>query len=94
MQTISPDQLATHVSRLAGEIGEHNIYHPHALNAVADYIIHEWRQQGYTVTPYPYTVKGMECSNLEITRDGMHPNNGIILIGAPITSATANSYLP
>jgi Zn-dependent M28 family amino/carboxypeptidase len=90
MLTISPQQLATHVSKLAGEIGEHNIYHPHALNAVADYITQEWRQQDYHVVPYPYTVKGLQCSNLEITRQGTHPKSGIILVGAHYDSVTGS----
>ncbi|WP_455208019.1 M28 family peptidase [Kaarinaea lacus] len=82
MPIISPQQLKTHVDKLAGEIGEHNIYHPHALNAVADYISLEWQLQGYPVVPQAYTVKGLQCSNLEITRVGTSPANGIILIGA------------
>ncbi|WP_455221215.1 M28 family peptidase [Kaarinaea lacus] len=82
MPTIPPQQLKAHVYKLAGEIGEHNIYHPHALNAVADYITLEWHQQGYEVIPCSYTVKGLNCSNLEITREGTNTKKGIILVGA------------
>ena len=82
MPIISAQQLFTHVNKLAGEIGEHNIYHPHALHAVADYITLEWQQQGYPVIPYSYTVKGLQCSNLEIPRSGSNPANGVIVIGA------------
>ncbi|WP_455366918.1 M28 family peptidase [Kaarinaea lacus] len=82
MPIIAPQQLQSHVMKLAIDIGEHNIYHPGALNAVADYITQEWQQQDYTVVPYSYTVKGLPCSNLEITRAGNNPANGIIVIGA------------
>ena len=70
MQPISANRLETHVYRLAGEIGEHNIYHPHALRAAASYICQEWQQQGYEVISHNYTVEGMECANLEITSKG------------------------
>jgi Zn-dependent M28 family amino/carboxypeptidase len=82
MPAITPQQLKAHVAKLAGDIGEHNIYHPHALNAAADYITLQWQQQGYDVTPCSYIVKGLQCSNLEITRVGSHPENGIIIVGA------------
>ena len=66
MEPISANRLETHVYKLAGEIGEHNIYHPRALNAVASYICQEWRQQGYEVIHHSYTVEGMELSLIHI----------------------------
>lgn len=90
MPAISPQRLKAHVDKLAGEIGEHNIYHYHALKAAADYIALEWRNQGYEVIPYSYTVKGLQCSNLEITREGTNPEQGIILVGAHYDSVTGS----
>jgi Zn-dependent M28 family amino/carboxypeptidase len=82
MEPISANRLETHVYKLAGEIGEHNIYHPRALNAAASYICQEWRQQGYEVIRHSYTVESMECANLEITSEGSNQDGDIILIGA------------
>ena len=82
MEPISANRLETHVYKLAGEIGEHNIYHLRALNAAASYICQEWQQQGYEVIRHSYTVEGMECANLEITSEGSNQGGDIILIGA------------
>ena len=82
MEPISANRLESHVYKLAGEIGEHNIFHPNALKDAANYIRQEWQHQGYEVTPHTYTVKGMECANLEITSKGTKHDDGIILIGA------------
>ena len=40
------DRLRGHVSHLALEIGQRNVFHPQALHAVADYIRSEWLTQG------------------------------------------------
>ncbi|MCK5188805.1 MAG: M28 family peptidase, partial [Methylococcales bacterium] len=82
MNKISIQRLKTHVNKLAGEIGEHNIFHPDALAAAAQYITCQWQAQGYEVTSQTYLVKGLECSNLEITRAGKNYDNEIILVGA------------
>ncbi|MGR8935015.1 MAG: M28 family peptidase [Gammaproteobacteria bacterium] len=82
MHCISAASLRKHVYRLAGDIGEHNVFHPGALKAAEDYITDEWRQQGYAVAAQTYTAHGMACANLEITRPGTDPHSGIILIGA------------
>ncbi|MGZ8226237.1 MAG: M28 family peptidase [Methylococcaceae bacterium] len=79
---ITAQQLRRHVYELAGVIGEHNIYHPDALNAAADYITGQWRQQGYNVHKQSYVVQGIECSNLEINCPGKNGGDEVILIGA------------
>jgi Zn-dependent M28 family amino/carboxypeptidase len=79
---ISAQQLRSHVHELAGVIGEHNIYHPEALNAAAAYITGQWQQQGYSVRKQSYEVQGHECSNLEITCPGKNGSDEVILIGA------------
>jgi Zn-dependent M28 family amino/carboxypeptidase len=79
---ISAKQLRTHVYELAGVIGQHNIYHPEALNAAADYITGQWQQQGYVVRKQSYDVQGRECSNLEINCPGKSAGGELILIGA------------
>lgn len=49
-------RLRAHVLRLAGEIGERNVWRPQALQAAAGYIRDEWQRQGHTVTAQGYTA--------------------------------------
>ncbi len=78
----APERLRTHVEKLAGEIGERNVYHPQALEAAAAYIRGEWSDQGYPVRSQPYEVEGLSCENLEVSRVGNGRAREIILIGA------------
>jgi hypothetical protein len=78
----SMPNLRAHVERLAGEIGERNIYHPGALQAAASYIERQWEQQGYIVERLAYEVSGVRCQNLEITRSGCSRRREILLMGA------------
>jgi Zn-dependent M28 family amino/carboxypeptidase len=61
--SVSARRLEAHVTRLAGEIGERNVFRPEALAASARYIEEEWRDQGYEVTPLSYTAQGVESVN-------------------------------
>ena len=79
---ITAARLSRHVSRLAGEIGERNVFHPQALQAAEDYIRQRWQQQGYAVTPQDYVAMGVRSANLEITRRGSRHPEEIILPGA------------
>jgi hypothetical protein len=79
---ITPERLRVHVGRLAGEIGDRNVFRPAALEAAADYIARQWRGFGYRVNRQEYRVKGVTCANLEIERPGGEPTGGILLIGA------------
>ena len=74
--------LRAHVERLAGEIGERNVFRPEALQAATEYIERQWRQQGYAVERLGYELSGACCFNLEITRNGAARNDQILLIGA------------
>jgi Zn-dependent M28 family amino/carboxypeptidase len=75
-------KLTEHVYTLSGDIGERNIFKPRALSAAKNYIVEQWEQQGYEVTLQDYVVKGIQCSNIEITHTGETDNKDIILIGA------------
>jgi Zn-dependent M28 family amino/carboxypeptidase len=75
-------KLRAHVDRLAGEIGERNVFRPEALQAAAEYIERQWRRQGYAVERLGYELSGARCFNLEITRRGAARNDQILLIGA------------
>lgn len=79
---ITAARLAAHVRELADVIGERNVFRPQALHAAAAYITQEWQRQGYSVNPQTYSVSGVACSNLEVTRCGSVKPDEIILIGA------------
>jgi len=63
------DRLRKHVERLAGDIGERNLFVPDALQRAAQYIEDEWREQGYAVERLEYDLCGLRCANLVTTRE-------------------------
>ena len=81
-QALLTDRLRHHVSVLAGEIGERNVYRPAALHAAADYIRGEFTAQGHQVTSQRYEVGGVASENLEVTLRGKTKPDEIVLIGA------------
>lgn len=76
------ERLHAHVARLAGEIGERNVWRPDALHAAADYIRQEWRRQGHAVTAQGYTANDVVSENLEIALGGSGRAAEIIVVGA------------
>ena len=44
--TIRPEKLRAHVEKLAGDIGERNVFRPGSLEAAADYIGSTWEATG------------------------------------------------
>ncbi|MCK5478824.1 MAG: M28 family peptidase, partial [Methylococcales bacterium] len=76
------DRLRAHVQRLAGDIGERNVWRPNALHAAADYIRKEWLNQGYDVAVQRYIAYDIVSENLEVVRPGTKRPGEIILIGA------------
>jgi hypothetical protein len=74
--------LRAHVTKLAGDIGERNVFHPQALRRAAAYIERVWQTQGYVVARQEYRTRGETISNLEISRAGTDPSAGIVLVGA------------
>jgi acetylornithine deacetylase/succinyl-diaminopimelate desuccinylase-like protein len=73
-------RLRAHVGALAGTIGERHLLRPRALAAAADYIDAAWRAQGYVPERETFTVDGLDCANLVITRPGRRDE--LLLIGA------------
>jgi Zn-dependent M28 family amino/carboxypeptidase len=74
--------VRNHVERLAGSIGERNIFRPEALADARTYIVEEWERQGYQVTNHWYDARGLRCANLEVTRVGSRHPEQILLVGA------------
>ena len=64
---ITPERLRAHVVRLAGKIGDRNVFRPAALAAAADYIAGPWRGQGYRVVRQEFQASGVTCANLEVS---------------------------
>ncbi len=81
-QTEPVGVLCEHVGRLAGNIGERNVFRPVALAVAADYIEATWRSRGYAVTRQWYQARGVRCANLEVTQPGKSRPDEILLLGA------------
>jgi hypothetical protein len=83
---LSPDEVALReelradVQKLAGEIGERNMWHYAQLNAAADFIEDSFSGAGLHPRRDSYEVHGQACHNLEAEIPGTHPE--ILLIGA------------
>jgi len=80
----------TCVQRLAGDIGERNVFRPRALQAAAEFIGAEWRAQGYEVIPQVYDCGRLPCANLEVTCRGSHSPDAIVLVGAHYDSVVGS----
>ena len=83
---LSPDEIALRgelhadVQKLAGEIGERNMWHYPQLNAAADFIEDSLSRAGLHPRRDSYEVRGQACHNIEAEIRGSRPE--IILIGA------------
>ncbi len=80
--SVSETTLRAHVQALAGDIGERNVWRPHALRAAADYLRRHWEVQGYRVAAHEVTYEGSHWANLEVSRPGRRAPNEIVVIGA------------
>ena len=83
---LSPDEvtlreeLRVDVQKLAGEIGERNMWHYPQLNAAADFIENSFSRAGLRPRRDTYEIRGQACHNIETEISGASPE--IILIGA------------
>ncbi|MDV6343798.1 M28 family peptidase [Nitrosomonas sp. Is37] len=90
MKPLLEQRLQLHVEKLAGEIGERNVWRPKALYAAADYIRDTWGQLGYEVHAQGYDAGGVWSENLEIEIRGGVRANEIVLAGAHYDSVTGS----
>jgi Peptidase family M28 len=74
------EELRTDVQKLAGEIGERNMWHYVQLNAAADFVEDSFARAGLHPRRDSYELRGQACHNIEAEIRGAH--SGIILIGA------------
>ena len=83
---LSPDEIALReelradVQKLAGEIGERNMWHYAKLNAGADFIENSFSRAGLHPRRDSYEMHGQPCHNVEAEIPGAQPE--IILVGA------------
>ena len=80
--SVSEATLRAHVQALAGDIGERNVWRPHALHAAADYLRRQWEAQGYWVAAHEVTFERRRWANLEVSRPGRQAPDEIVVIGA------------
>jgi Zn-dependent M28 family amino/carboxypeptidase len=74
--------LRAHVQRLAGDIGERNVWHPDALAAAAAYIETALRAHGDPVAAQEFTAEGVTVRNVEAERRGVSRAAEIVVVGA------------
>jgi hypothetical protein len=84
------DRLRGHVWTLAAEIGERNLWRPHALHASARYIEERLRGWGYDVGSQDLIVAGHAVRNIEAELPGYRLPDEIVLLGAHYDSVAGS----
>jgi len=82
------EELRADVQKLAGEIGERNMWHYAQLNTAADFIEKSFSGAGLHPRRDSYEVRGQPCHNLEAEIPGARPE--IHLIGAHYDSVSGS----
>jgi len=90
-QMVLRDELKSHVAKLAGEIGERNVYLIRKLNAAADYIEATFTNAGHVVSRQSYVASGETCYNLEVEIRGTARPDEIVVIGAHYDSVSGST---
>ena len=83
-------RLEQHVTALAGDIGERNIFTPRQLAAAADWIESVFSDAGYTVASQSFPVHEVSCRNLEAVIPGRSRPEEIIVVGAHYDSVSGS----
>lgn len=79
-------QLRQHVQVIAAQ--EHNVQHPVALEAVANYLESELTSYGYQVRRQEFQASGVKVRNLEATITSQSaPGHRVLVVGAHYDSA-------
>src|SRR5438067_1143168 len=78
-EVVLREELRASVQKLAGEIGERNMWHYPQLNAAADFIEDFFSRAGLRTRHDSYDVNGRACHNIEAEIPGARPE--ILLIG-------------
>jgi len=76
------DELVRDVEKLAGEIGERNIWRYQNLAAASDFIEVSLTGTGYIVSRQVFQANGKICSNIEAEISGTRYPDQIVIVGA------------
>jgi len=74
------EELRADVQKLAGEIGERDMWRYAQLNEAADFIENSFLHAGLHPRRDSYELRGQACHNIEVEIPGTHPE--VLLIGA------------
>jgi hypothetical protein len=83
-------EVRRHVEKLAGEIGERNVFRPAQLRAAAEFIEAEFVAAGFKVNRLPYQANSQACDNLEVELPGKTRPEEIVVIGAHYDSVSGS----
>ena len=86
-QILIRDELARDVNKLAGEIGERNIWNYKQYTIAGDFIETSLVQAGYKIRRQGYEADDKTCYNIEAEKAGTKHPEQIIVIGAHYDSA-------
>jgi Zn-dependent M28 family amino/carboxypeptidase len=75
-------RLKAHVTTLATDIGDRNVYRPQALQQSIDFLTKTMRDLGYDVRSQPFEARGVTVQNLEAELKGGDRADEILVVGA------------
>jgi Zn-dependent M28 family amino/carboxypeptidase len=79
---VLPDRLREHVTRLAADIGERNVWRPEALERSAAYVEALLARNGARVSAQEYVAAGVTVRNVEAEVPGAGRAGEIVVVGA------------
>jgi hypothetical protein len=82
------EELRADVQKVAGDIGERNMWHYAQLNAAADFIEDSFSRAGLHPRRDSYELRGQACHNIEVEIPGIRPE--VLLIGAHYDSVSGS----
>jgi Zn-dependent M28 family amino/carboxypeptidase len=84
------DALQRDVEKLAGEIGERNVFQYRNLAAAADFLEASLAESGSTIRRQGYEVAGMICYNIEGEIQGSTRADEVVILGAHYDSVAGS----
>ena len=84
------DELRRHVEKLAGEIGERNVFKQDKLRAAAAYVEGSFSRAGYRVSHHSYEVFREPCLNLEAEIPSKTRREEVVIVGAHYDSVSGS----
>lgn len=85
------DTLRRDVQKLAGEIGERNVWQYPSLAAAADFLETSLAESFHDIRRHGYEISGLICRNIEVEIRGSDRADEIVIIGAHYDSVAGSS---